>query len=226
VKRILDLAGASIGLALTAPLMIAISAALWVAQGRPILFRQLRTGRDAKPFSIIKFRTMIDSQEESERPLPDELRITPLGGWLRKTSLDELPELINVVSGRMALVGPRPMPIEYLGRYTGEEMRRHQVRPGITGWAQVNGRNKVGWDERFRMDVWYVDHQTTLLDLKILIRTVLMVWRQEGIAADGHGTMAPLRPHLAVQTKKDNEQNLPVPARCPAPRTNAGQCCP
>jgi lipopolysaccharide/colanic/teichoic acid biosynthesis glycosyltransferase len=162
-----------------------------------VLFRQARLGRAEVPFTLVKLRTMTDATGPDGVLLPDGDRLTPLGRFLRSTSLDELPELWNVLRGEMSLVGPRPLPVTYRHRYTVAERRRHELRPGITGWAQVNGRNALAWDERLALDVWYVDHRSTRLDLQILVRTLLAVVRRGGISAEGEATMAELRPHLA-----------------------------
>ena len=188
-KRGLDLAL----VILTAPvwLTIGLVVALFIRLkiGRPILFRQNRPGLHGQPFALVKFRTMIDAFGPLGKPLPDEERLTPFGRWLRTTSLDELPELWNVLKGDMSLVGPRPLLSEYLPHYTTAQMRRHEARPGITGWAQVNGRNDLGWDQRFALDVWYVDHQSMRLDLRILFMSIALVLRRRGISAGGHVTM-------------------------------------
>lgn len=186
LKRFVDVVGAGIAIACTAPVLVAVGAAVRVSLGRPVLFRQERPGKDGRPFTLIKFRTMRDAYDRAGRPLPDHERLTSVGRWLRATSLDELPELWNVLRGDMSLVGPRPLLMQYLSRYTPEQARRHEVKPGITGWAQVNGRNALTWDEKFALDVWYVDHQSLALDLYILLRTVIAVLRRDGIdhAAD------------------------------------------
>lgn len=186
LKRFVDVVGAGIAIACTAPVLVAVGAAVRVSLGRPVLFRQARPGKDGRPFTLIKFRTMRDAYDRAGRPLPDHERLTSVGRWLRATSLDELPELWNVLRGDMSLVGPRPLLMQYLSRYTPEQARRHEVKPGITGWAQVNGRNALTWDEKFALDVWYVDHQSLALDLYILLRTVIAVLRRDGIdhAAD------------------------------------------
>jgi len=187
-KRIVDVVGASLGLIATAPLQMAAAAAVTVTMGRPVLFRHLRPGRDARPFTLIKLRTMRSAQAEAGARETDEDRLTPLGSFLRSTSIDELPELVNVLKGDMSLVGPRPLMMEYLPRYTLTQARRHEVRPGITGWAQVNGRNALRWEDKFELDVWYVDNVSLQLDVRILWMTVLKVLRREGIAAEGHAT--------------------------------------
>jgi sugar transferase EpsL len=161
--------------------------------GSPVLFRQTRPGRYGLPFTIYKFRTMRDAYDVEGNLLPDSYRLTNWGAFLRSTSLDELPELFNVLRGDMSLVGPRPLRMRYLDRYTLEQARRHDVKPGITGWAQVNGRNALSWEERFEMDVWYVDHRSLRLDLRILWRTLIAVLRREGISAEGHVTMPEFR---------------------------------
>jgi len=157
--------------------------------GRPILFVQTRPGWCGEPFKMLKFRSMTDARDAQGRWLPDAERLTPLGKWLRRSSLDELPELVNVIKGDMSLVGPRPLLMQYLERYTPEQARRHEVRPGITGWAQVNGRNAISWEEKFRLDIWYVDNWSLVLDIKILWLTVVKVFRSEGISAADNVTM-------------------------------------
>jgi sugar transferase EpsL len=194
VTRLIDVVVAAVALVALSPLLAGIALLLLVSQGRPILFGQLRAGRHGRPFTLWKFRTMTDERDRRGGHLPDDRRLTPLGRRLRSTSLDELPELFNILVGDMSLVGPRPLPVRYLTRYTTEELRRHDVRPGLTGWAQVHGRNAVSWDERLALDVWYVDHRSLLLDLRILARTVGIVLRREGISGEGTATMAELRP--------------------------------
>lgn len=189
LKRALDVIGASCALLAFGPVMIYIALRIWREMGSPVLFRQVRPGLYGKPFVMYKFRTMTEARDAEGNLLPDALRLTPFGRWLRSTSLDELPELFNVLMGDMSLVGPRPLLMEYLDRYTPEQARRHEVKPGITGWAQVNGRNALTWEEKFRLDVWYVDHWNLLLDLKILLLTIVKVLRREGISAQGHVTM-------------------------------------
>ena len=191
MKRGMDIAGAGFGLLFFAPVMIAIALLIRCRMGAPVLFGQTRAGRDATPFQMIKFRTMRDAVDADGRPLPDALRLTPLGRVLRDWSLDELPGLWNVLIGEMSLVGPRPLLMGYLPLYSCEQARRHAVRPGVTGWAQVNGRNAISWDEKFARDVWYVDNRTIWLDLKILWLTVLKVLRRDGISAIGEATMYP-----------------------------------
>lgn len=188
-KRLLDVFGAVLGLIVLSPLLLLIVLLLRLTIGRPVFFVQKRPGLGARPFRLRKFRTMRDAIDGAGLPLPDAERLTRLGKFLRTTSLDELPELWNVLTGDMSLVGPRPWLMEYLPHYTPEQMRRHEVRPGITGWAQVNGRNAASWAERLRLDVWYVDHWSFWLDLRILLRTAWTVVRREGISAEGHATM-------------------------------------
>lgn len=189
LKRLLDITLSAAALILLSPLLVLV--ALLVARnlGRPVLFRQVRPGLHGKPFTILKFRTMRDATDEHGNRLPDSERLTPFGSRLRSSSLDELPELINVLRGDMSLVGPRPLIMAYLDRYSERQARRNEVRPGITGWAQVNGRNAVGWDERFEMDVWYVDNRNLWLDARILWLTVLTVLKRDGVSAEGHATM-------------------------------------
>jgi lipopolysaccharide/colanic/teichoic acid biosynthesis glycosyltransferase len=189
IKRVVDIIGASVGIILFAPVMLTVALLVLLTMGRPVLFRQLRPGLHGKPFVLYKFRTMRDACTPSGEPLPDELRLTQFGKWLRSTSLDELPELFNVLKGEMSLVGPRPLLMEYLPRYSPEQARRHEVKPGITGWAQVNGRNALSWEEKFRLDVWYVDHWNLWLDVKILLLTIWKVLKREGISAEGSATM-------------------------------------
>lgn len=189
LKRVMDVTIALAALLLLAPVMLIIALLIRMKLGRPVIFKQERAGLHGKPFYILKFRTMTDARDESGQLLPDEQRMTPLGSFLRRTSLDELPELINVLRGEMSLVGPRPLRTYYLPLYTPHQARRHEVLPGITGWAQVNGRNSLSWEERFELDVWYVDNQSLWLDIKILFLTVVKVLKREGISADGHVTM-------------------------------------
>jgi lipopolysaccharide/colanic/teichoic acid biosynthesis glycosyltransferase len=183
-KRALDLALVLPGLALAAPLMLLLAVCVRLALGPGVLFRQQRPGLHGAPFSILKFRTM------RHGPGSDAERLTPFGRFLRSTSLDELPELLNVLKGDMSLVGPRPLLMQYLPRYSREQARRHEVPPGITGWAQVHGRNALTWEERFKLDVWYVDNHSLALDLRILARTIALVLRRQGINAQGQATMS------------------------------------
>jgi lipopolysaccharide/colanic/teichoic acid biosynthesis glycosyltransferase len=188
-KRLLDLTLTLPALALSLPALVVIAALVRLDLGAPVLFRQMRPGLNGRPFPLIKFRTMTDARDASGQLLPDEQRLIPLGRALRRLSLDELPELLNVLRGEMSLVGPRPLLARYLDRYTPAQARRHEVRPGITGWAQVHGRNALTWEEKFALDVWYVDHVSLWLDLRILWRTLLVVLRREGISAPDHSTM-------------------------------------
>jgi len=187
-KRLFDLAAASAALIMLAPAFVAVSIAVGLLLGRPVLFRQVRSGRHGRPFTLLKFRTMVDLRGPDGALLPDEQRLTRFGRWLRATSLDELPELLNVLRGEMSLVGPRPLLMEYLPLYSQEQARRHEVAAGVTGWAQVNGRNALSWAEKFELDVWYIDHWSFVLDLRILVMTVLKVFRAEGINQPGSAT--------------------------------------
>ena len=189
LKRAIDIAGALAGLVILSPVLLLTAALIRRTMGSPVLFRQQRPGLNGRPFVLVKFRTMLDQKGGASDPGPDAERMTGLGRLLRATSIDELPELWNVLKGDMSLVGPRPLLMEYLPLYTPEQARRHEVRPGITGWAQVNGRNALGWDEKFALDVWYVDNHGVSLDLQILWLTALKVIRREGIAAPGEATM-------------------------------------
>ena len=190
IKRCADIGVAAVALLVAAPLLLLVALAVRVNLGSPVLFRQRRPGLHGRPFTMVKFRTMRDAIGRDGRPLPDTERLTPFGKLLRSTSLDELPELWNVLHGEMSLVGPRPLLMEYLDRYTPEQARRHEVRPGVTGWAQVHGRNALSWEERFRLDVWYVEHRSLRLDLQILIRTFSMVLCRTGVTANGEATMS------------------------------------
>lgn len=189
LKRLFDLVSSSVALICLLPTMLAIGWLIRCRLGSPVLFRQIRPGLHGQPFEMIKFRTMRDAADECGRLLPDAERLTQLGRFLRSTSLDELPELWNVLKGEMSLVGPRPLLMEYLPLYSPEQARRHEVLPGITGWAQVNGRNALSWEEKFRLDVWYVDNRSIWLDIKILFLTAKKVFVREGISAHGEATM-------------------------------------
>lgn len=193
LKRLFDLAAVILAAPLWLPLVAVLAVVVRVKLGSPVFFRQKRPGYRATIFELIKFRTMTDARDASGNPLSDALRLTSFGKWLRGTSLDELPELINVLRGEMSLVGPRPLLVQYLERYSPEQKRRHEVPPGLTGWAQINGRNALSWDEKFRLDVWYVDHRSFWLDLCILIRTVWQVVSRQGISAPGDATMPEFR---------------------------------
>lgn len=188
-KRILDVAVSILGLLVCAPILLFVAISVRLRLGSPVLFRQPRPGRYGREFQLVKFRTMTSARDADGRLLPDAVRITPFGRWLRSTSLDELPELLNVLKGEMSLVGPRPLLMAYLPLYTPKQARRHEVRPGITGLAQVNGRAALTWDERFQLDVWYVDNWSLLLDFKILLRTLRTVVRRDGVSSDGLPTL-------------------------------------
>jgi lipopolysaccharide/colanic/teichoic acid biosynthesis glycosyltransferase len=188
LKRIFDLLLTIPGLVLASPVLLVIALLVGWQHGRPILFRQVRPGLGGKPFTMYKFRTMTDRRDSQGNLLPDEMRLTRLGRFLRATSLDELPELFNVLRGEMSLVGPRPLLMQYLERYTPQQARRHETLPGITGWAQINGRNALTWEDKFRLDVWYIDHWSLWLDLKILLVTLWKVLRREGISQPGQAT--------------------------------------
>jgi sugar transferase EpsL len=188
-KRALDLAISLAALALLSPFLLFFACLIRLRLGRPVIFAQERPGKDGRPFTIFKFRTMTDAVDGLGQLLPDSERITGLGGWLRRTSIDELPELFNVLRGEMSLVGPRPLRMDYLALYSPQQARRNEVLPGITGWAQVNGRNSISWGKKFELDVWYVDHMSFWLDLQLLAMTLATLVGQEGIAAEGYGSM-------------------------------------
>ncbi|MEQ5789332.1 sugar transferase [Erythrobacter sp. NFXS35] len=190
VKRLFDCCAAILALLVFALPMLLVALVVRIKLGSPVLFTQVRPGLNADPFTMLKFRTMLDTVDSKGEPLPDQKRLTSFGRFLRSTSLDELPGLINVLKGDMSLVGPRPLLMEYLSLYSREQSRRHEVRPGITGWAQINGRNALSWPEKFALDVWYVDNQNFLLDLRILWATVARVIRRDGISAEGEATMS------------------------------------
>lgn len=190
IKRLFDIVASFCGLLLLAPVIAIVAWQIHRKLGSPVLFRQVRPGLDGKPFEMIKFRTMRDAVDATGKPLPDSERMTPFGSFLRSSSLDELPELWNVLKGDMSLVGPRPLLMEYLPLYNPEQYRRHEARPGVTGWAQINGRNALSWDEKFKLDIWYVDNRSFLLDLKIILLTIKKVVVRDGISADGEVTMA------------------------------------
>jgi sugar transferase EpsL len=189
LKRGLDVIGAGTALLLFSPLLAVIGLGVRRSVGRPVMFRQTRPGLGGVPFEMVKFRTMADTCDGAGNPLPDEARLTRFGRFLRKTSFDELPELWNVLKGDMSLVGPRPLLTQYLTRYTPEQARRHEVKPGLTGWAQINGRNAISWERKFELDVWYVDHQSLALDLRIIFLTIWKTLKREGISASSHATM-------------------------------------
>jgi len=190
LKRLFDIVVAGIGLLVLSPILILLAILIKIKLGGPVLFTQIRPGLNGKPFKIFKFRTMLDLADAEDKPLQDEARLPPFGKMLRATSLDEQPELWNVLIGDMSLVGPRPLLKEYLPLYSEEQNRRHEVRPGITGWAQVNGRNAISWEEKFKLDVWYVDNQSFWLDIGIILKTVKKVVVCEGINAEGEVTMS------------------------------------
>ncbi|TYK65322.1 sugar transferase [Colwellia echini] len=193
MKRVFDLIVSLLALIILLPVIIITAILVRVKLGSPILFTQDRPGLHGNVFKMMKFRTMLDSVDKNGVQLPDEQRMTPFGGFLRSASLDELPGLFNVIKGDMSLVGPRPLLVQYLPLYNEEQSRRHNVRPGITGWAQVNGRNAISWEDKFSFDVWYVDNQSFWLDIKILLLTVKKVFVREGISADGHVTIEPFK---------------------------------
>lgn len=200
MKRAFDVVVAAAGMVLLSPVLLLTALACRVRFGPPVLFRQQRPGLRGRPFTIMKFRTMTNARDADGRLLPDHERVTTFGAWLRSTSLDELPELWNVVRGEMSLVGPRPLLMEYLPRYTAFQRRRTEVRPGITGWAQINGRNALNWDEKLALDVWYVDNHSFWLDLKILWATLFCIGARQGINYDARGTPA------FLGSKKDSQQ--------------------
>jgi sugar transferase EpsL len=189
-RRFVDVTGAVIALVLLGPALAVLAIAIRLTMGDPIFFRQVRIGRNERHFCIFKFRTMQDLRNASGKLLPDSERLTPLGRFIRTLSVDELPQLWNVLKGDMSLVGPRPLLPQYLPRYTPRQRRRHEVMPGLTGWAQVNGRNAVSWERRFELDVWYVENCSLWLDIRILALTVAGVLRREGVSQDGHATMS------------------------------------
>ncbi len=189
----MDVTVGGLALVITLPVWGLIALLIKLDSRGPVLFRQMRPGLHGDPFILLKFRTMVEGKDERGNPLPDAARLTSFGRFLRSTSLDELPELINVLRGEMSLVGPRPLLMRYLPRYTPEQNRRHEVKPGVTGWAQVKGRNALTWAEKFQLDVWYVDHQSFRLDWRILFLTVIIVLKGEGISQPGHATMEEFR---------------------------------
>jgi len=189
MKRAMDLVGALAALALLSPIVVVLCILVLSKLGSPVFFRQVRPGIEGRPFKMVKFRTMTDERGPDGALLPDDQRLTALGAWLRSTSLDELPELFNVLKGDMSLVGPRPLLMDYLSLYNDRQARRHEVRPGITGWAQINGRNALSWEEKFELDVWYVDNRSLWLDIKILFKTVLQVLKRDGISHGEDATM-------------------------------------
>jgi len=194
MKRVLDFAGALIAIVLLSPLLILLATLVRLILGSPVLFRQERPGLNGEPFVIHKFRTMTEARGASGDLLSDRERLKPFGRWLRSTSLDELPELFNVLKGDMSLVGPRPLLMQYLRRYTPEQARRHEVKPGVTGWTQVNGRNAITWEEKFELDIWYVDNRSFWLDVRILVITLWKALIREGINQPGRATMEEFKP--------------------------------
>lgn len=189
MKRVIDFTGALVGLILLSPVILVVAVLVKRRLGGPVLFRQIRPGLEGKPFEMVKFRTMRDAHDSSGNALPDSQRLTPFGSFLRSSSLDELPELWNVLKGEMSLVGPRPLLMEYLPLYNERQYRRHRVRPGVTGWAQINGRNALSWPEKFELDVWYVENRSLWLDIRIIALTVKKVVKKEDISASGEVTM-------------------------------------
>lgn len=190
LKRTFDILAAALGLLLLSPVIAVVAFMISRRLGSPVLFRQVRPGVDGKPFEMVKFRTMRDAVDAEGNALPDAQRMTPFGSFLRASSLDELPELWNVLKGDMSLVGPRPLLMEYLPLYDAQQLRRHEVRPGVTGWAQINGRNALSWEEKFKLDVWYVENRSIWLDLKIIFLTIKKVLIRDGISAQGEVTMS------------------------------------
>ncbi|MCC4261386.1 sugar transferase [Pseudomonas aestusnigri] len=190
LKRVFDVLVSAVALLLLCPVILFVAWQIRRKMGSPVLFRQVRPGLNGKPFEMIKFRTMKYALDAAGNPLPDSERLTPFGQFLRSSSLDELPELWNVLKGDMSLVGPRPLLMEYLPLYSPEQARRHEVRPGVTGWAQVNGRNTLSWEDKFKLDVWYVDNRSLWLDIKVLFLTVKKVLVRDGISAEGEATMS------------------------------------
>lgn len=193
MKRLFDFLVALLALLALLPVLIMLYVLIAIKMGRPVFFTQTRPGLDGKPFNMVKFRSMTDHRDENGELMPDHIRLTRFGKLLRATSLDELPELWNVLKGEMSLVGPRPLLMEYLPLYSPEQAKRHDVRPGVTGWAQVNGRNAISWEEKFKLDTWYAENQSFLLDLKILFMTVYKVLKRSDISSDSHVTMEKFR---------------------------------
>jgi sugar transferase EpsL len=206
LKRTIDVAASVLGLAILMPILLPVAIAIRFTMGSPIFFRQQRPGRFGKPFLMLKFRTMRDAVDDQGNALPDGDRLTDIGRFLRRTSLDEFPELYNVLRGDMSLVGPRPLLMRYYPYFTPREQLRHTVRPGITGWAQVNGRNEASWDERLAKDVWYVEHWNLWLDMKILSLTVFQVFRQKGVVVDASSIMKNLDEERQAQTLRENQE--------------------
>ena len=207
LKRAFDVVCSFFGLLFLSPVILVLAWMIRRKLGSPVFFRQLRPGKNGVPFEMIKFRTMRDAIDASGQPLPDSERMTPFGSFLRSSSLDELPELWNVLKGDMSLVGPRPLLMQYLPLYTAAQNRRHEVRPGVTGWAQVNGRNSLSWDEKFKLDVWYVDNRSLKLDVKILFLTVRKVLIKEGISQENNATMEPFTGSMVDDDKFSREKH-------------------
>lgn len=211
MKRLLDLVVAAGALIMLSPILLILYVLVRINLGKPVLFRQMRPGLHGKPFELLKFRSMRDAVDKSGNMLADSERLTPFGRKLRASSLDELPSLVNIIRGDLSLVGPRPLLMEYLPLYNNWQRRRHEVRPGLTGLAQVNGRNAISWDEKFILDVWYVDNRSLLLDLKILAQTLVKVLRRDGITASGEATMPPfsgsIQPEYGAKTASDDPSN-------------------
>lgn len=201
IKRLFDLVVVLLAAPFWVPVVTVLAVLVRVKLGAPVLFRQKRPGQGEQIFELVKFRTMTNDRDAQGRLLPDAVRLTPFGNWLRATSLDELPELWNVLRGEMSLVGPRPLLVQYLDRYSPEQRRRHEIPPGITGWAQINGRNALSWEEKFKLDVWYADHRSLALDLRILFLTLWKVKAREGISAAGEATM----PEFSRTNQHDND---------------------
>ena len=212
IKRCIDVVGAGLGLVVFSPVLIGLAIMIWIQMGRPVIFKQMRPGLQGRSFFMYKFRTMTDERDENGVLLPDEMRLTRLGKFLRSSSLDELPELFNVLKGDMSLVGPRPLLMQYLQRYTPEQARRHEVKPGVTGWAQINGRNTISWEEKFALDVWYVDNCSLWLDVKILFMTAIKVFQREGISAEGAATMQEFMGYYEKQYSKLHLNDLQAAA--------------
>lgn len=207
LKRAFDVVCSFFGLLFLSPVILVLAWMIRRKLGSPVFFRQLRPGKNGVPFEMIKFRTMRDAIDAKGQPLPDGERMTPFGSFLRSSSLDELPELWNVLKGDMSLVGPRPLLMQYLPLYTAAQNRRHEVRPGVTGWAQVNGRNSLSWDEKFKLDVWYVDNRSLRLDVKILFLTVRKVLIKEGISQENNVTMEPFTGSMVDDDKFSREKH-------------------
>jgi lipopolysaccharide/colanic/teichoic acid biosynthesis glycosyltransferase len=202
-KRMFDIFFSMIALIIFAPVILLVALVINMSMGRPIFFRQIRPGLNGKAFSIYKFRTMTGERDEKGNLLPDSKRLSSLGKFLRSTSLDELPELLNVLKGEMSLVGPRPLLMQYLDRYTFQQARRHEMKPGITGWAQINGRNAITWEQKFEYDVWYVNHQSMRLDFKIMVITILKIIKREGINQPGQATAEEFNPQITRKGSAD-----------------------